>query len=103
MKKISVLLAMGLLLGLLPGCGTDAEHSVVTVPDNTVPESTTPQQTTPQETTPQTTTPQETTLEETTPAPTTPTTPTEPKDFHLEIGDPVVVMQGAVGDDAWGH
>ena len=108
MKKISVLLAMGLLLGLLPGCGTGAERPVVTVPDNTVPESTTPQQTTPQETTPQATTPQETTPEETTPeqttpAPTTPTTPTEPKDFHLEIGDPVVVMQGAVGDNAWGH
>ena len=25
------------------------------------------------------------------------------KKFHLEIGDPVVVVQGAVGDQAWGH
>jgi LPXTG-motif cell wall-anchored protein len=25
------------------------------------------------------------------------------KNFHLEIGEPVVIEQGAVGDQAWGH
>ena len=89
MKKISILLAMGLVLGLLPGCNTG------NAPKVTAPENTTPQTTTPEETTPEATTP-----EETTPAP---TTPAEPKSFHLEIGDPVVVTQGAVGDNAWGH
>ena len=78
MKKISVLLAMGLLLGLLPGCGGESESPVVTTPETTTAETTTPE-------------------EVTTPA------PEEPKAFHLEIGDPVVVMQGAVGDNAWGH
>ena len=89
MKKISILLAMGLLLGILPGCGTGNETPAIPTSDNTTP---TP--------TPEATTPEGTTPEETTPAP---STPAEPKSFHLEIGDPVVVTQGAVGDDAWGH
>ena len=78
MRKISVLLAMGLLLGLLPGCSGGSEAPVVTTPESTTAETTTPE-------------------EVTTPA------PEEPKAFHLEIGDPVVVTQGAVGDNAWGH
>ncbi len=82
MKKISVLLAMGILLGLLPGCNPGSAPSEMTTPENTTPESTTP--------------------EATTPAPTDPATPTIPK-FHLEIGEPTVVVQGAVGDNAWGH
>ena len=80
MKKISILLAMGLLLGLLPGCNNGSETPVITTPENTTPESTTPEATTP-----------------------APTTPEKPKSFHLEIGEPVVVTQGAVGDNAWGH
>ena len=51
---------------------------------------------------PEATTPQNTTPEETTPPPATPVTPSIPK-FHLEIGEPIVVTQGAVGDNAWGH
>ena len=94
MKKISILLAMGLLLGLLPGCG-GANQPLATTPENEEQKGTTPEATTPEATTPEATTP-----EETTPAP---ATPAEPKDFHLEIGDPVVVTQGAVGDNAWGH
>ena len=82
MKKLSILLAVGLLLGLLPGCNTGNESPAVTNPENTTPEPTTP--------------------EPTTPPPATPTTPTIPK-FHLEIGEPTVVEQGAVGDNAWGH
>ena len=89
MKKISVLLAMGLLLGLLPGCG-GGNQPLATTPENEGQKGTTPEATTPEATTP----------EETTPAP---ATPAEPKAFHLEIGDPVVVTQGAVGDNAWGH
>ena len=81
MKKISFLLAMGLLLGLLPGCGGGNETPAITTPENTTPEATT-------------------TEEITTPAP---ITPAKPKEFHLEIGDPIVVMQGEVGDNAWGH
>ena len=94
MKKISVLLAMGLLLGLLPGCGGGNQPVITTAESNPI------DNTTPGETTPEATTPEATTPEETTPAP---ATPAEPKDFHLEIGDPVVVTQGAVGDNAWGH
>ena len=94
MKKISVLLAMGLLLGLLPGCNTGNELPA-TIPEGTVPEETTPEGITPEETTPEVTTP-----EETTPAPVIPETP---KSFHLEIGEPIVVTQGEVGDNAWGH
>ena len=41
MKKISLLLAMGLFLGLLPGCGGGHEHPVITTPENTTPEATT--------------------------------------------------------------
>ena len=86
MRKISVLLAMGLLLGLLPGCAGGSESPAITTPENTSVETTTPAETT------------------TTPKITTPTTPKEePKAFHLEIGDAVVVTQGAVGDDKWGH
>ena len=86
MKKISILLAMGLLLGLLPGCGGgNSETPAITNPESTTPEPTMAQSTTTEQTTP------------------VPTTPAEPKNFHLEIGDPVVVMQGEVGDDAWGH
>ena len=86
MRKISVLLAMGLLLGLLPGCDTGYQPSDITIPENTTTETTTPEETT------------------TTPTITTPTTPKEePKAFHLEIGDAVVVTQGAVGDNKWGH
>lgn len=85
MKKISILLAMGLLLGLLPGCGAGTQPPAVTTPQNTTPETTTPEQTTPEETTP------------------APTVPEKPKSFHLEIGEPVVLEQGAVGDNAWGH
>ena len=80
MKKISVLLAMGLLLGLLPGCNVGNEQPAITSSDGTTSAQTTPEATTP-----------------------APTTPTKPKSFHLEIGDPIVVMQGAVGDNAWGH
>ena len=80
MKKISILLAMGLLLGLLPACSPNNDTPAVTTPENTTPESTTPEATTP-----------------------APTTPEKPKSFHLEIGEPVVVTQGAVGDNAWGH
>ena len=94
MKKISLLLAMGLLLGLLPGCNTGDDTPAVTTPDATTP-NVTPEGTTPEATTPEVTTP-----EETTPAP---TVPDEPKNFHLEIGEPIVVTQGAVGDNAWGH
>ena len=90
MKQIPVLLAMGLLLGLLPGCNTGNETPAITTPDATEPDATTSEQTTSEATTP----------EETIPAP---TTPTEPKSFHLEIGEPSVVTQGAVGDNAWGH
>ena len=82
MKKISILLAMGLLLGILPGCNAGNEPPVVTTPEGTTPETTTP--------------------EATTPPPATPVMPTIPK-FHLEIGEPIVVTQGAVGDNAWGH
>ncbi len=89
MKKISILLAMGLLLGILPGCNT-GNAPEVTTPKSTTPENTTPEQTTPDETTPEATTP-------------APTTPEAPKSFHLEIGEPIVVTQGAVGDNAWGH
>ena len=85
MKKISVLLAMGLLLGLLPGCSGGNEQPQVTTPEGTTPEATTPEATTPEETTP------------------APTTSAEPKSFHLEFGEPVVVTQGKVGDNAWGH
>ena len=94
MKKISVLLAMGLLLGLLPGCGGGNQPVITTAESNPI------DNTTPGGTTPETTTPEATTPEQTTPAP---ATPAEPKAFHLEIGDPVVVTQGAVGDNAWGH
>ena len=75
MKKISVLLAMGLLLGLLPGCVGGNESPAITTPEDTTSETTTP----------------------------APTTPEVPKNFHLEIGEPTVVTQGAVGDNAWGH
>ncbi len=85
MKKISILLAMGLLLGLLPGCNAGTQPTAATAPETTTPEETTPQATTPEETTP------------------APTIPEKPKNFHLEIGDPIVVEQGAVGDNAWGH
>lgn len=85
MKKISVLLAMGLLLGLLPGCNAGTQPPAITTPQNTTPETTTPEATTPEETTP------------------APTVPEKPKSFHLEFGDPVVLAQGAVGDNAWGH
>ncbi|MBO5931530.1 MAG: exo-alpha-sialidase, partial [Clostridia bacterium] len=64
------------------------------------PLATTPENEGQKGTTPEATTPEATTPEETTPAP---ATPAEPKAFHLEIGDPVVVTQGAVGDNAWGH
>ena len=81
MRKISVLLAMGLLLGILPGCAGGSEPPAITTSANTSAETTTPEETT-----------------------FTPTTPKEePKSFHLEIGDAVVVEQGAVGDDKWGH
>lgn len=81
MKKISILLAMGLLLGLLPGCNAGGDTPAVTTPEgNTTPESTTPDETTP-----------------------APDVPEKPKSFHLEIGEPSVVVQGAVGDSAWGH
>ncbi len=90
MKKISILLAMGLLLGLLPGCNTGNETPAITTPNATPTDATTPEQTTPDATTPEATTP-------------APITPTEPKSFHLEIGEPVVLTQGAVGDNAWGH
>lgn len=82
MKKISILLAMGLLLGLLPGCNAGNESSAGTTPENTTLATATP--------------------EATTPPPATPVTPTVPE-FHLEIGEPIVVEQGAVGDNAWGH
>ena len=90
MKKISVLLAMGLLLGLLPGCTGGNEPPAITTPDDTTPQTTTPQTATSQETTPEITTPE-------------PSVPQTPKEFHIEIGDPIVVTQGAVGDNAWGH
>ena len=90
MKKISVLLAMGLLLGLLPGCGGGTKTPAVTQPNDTTPDTTTPEATTPEATTPETTTP-------------APTVPEKPKSFHLEFGDPVVVTQGIPGDNAWGH
>ena len=89
-KKISILLAMGLLLGLLPGCGGTDHSEIITTGNDATPETTTPKGAIPEATTP----------EETTPAP---TTPEEPKSFHLEFGEPVVVTQGAVGDNAWGH
>ena len=95
MKKISILLAVGILLGLLPGC-----DGGVKTPTITTTEATTPSETTPATTEPEETTSAETTPEETTPAPEADTTP---KSFHLEIGDPIVVMQGDVGDNAWGH
>lgn len=85
MKKLSILLTMGILLSILPGCNAGTQP-----PATTTPEGTTPLQTTPEATTPEATTP-------------APTTPEKPKSFHLEIGDPTVVMQGAVGDNAWGH
>ena len=78
MKKISVLLAMGLLLGLLPGCAGGNEPPAITTPEETTPENTTPKETTTPE-------------------------PEKLKEFHLEIGEPVVVTQGAVGDNKWGH
>lgn len=90
MKKISVLLAMGLLLGFLPGCGGGVEQPQISSPDATEPEALSPKETTPEETTPENTTP-------------APVTPEAPKSFHLEFGDPVVVAQGAPGDNAWGH
>ena len=80
MKKISFLLAMGLLLGLFSGCAGENEPPTITTPEDTTSETTTP--------------------EETTPAP---TTTEKPKAFHLEVGEPVVVTQGPVGDDKWGH
>lgn len=95
MKKISLLLAMGILLGLLPGCSDGNDASITTTHEPTTPEETTPEATTPEETTSEVTTP-----EATTPAPNVPETP---KSFHLEIGEPIVVEQGAVGDNAWGH
>ncbi len=95
MKKISILLAMGLLLGILPGCGTANQTPAIPTPDDSTTPTPNPENTTPEQTTPEATTP-----EETTPAP---TTPAEPKSFHLEIGEPVVVTQGVVSDDAWGH
>ena len=85
MKKISVLLAMGLLLGLLPGCGGGTKTPAVTQPNDTTPDTTTPEATTPETTTP------------------APTVSEKPKSFHLEFGDPVVVTQGTPGDNAWGH
>jgi hypothetical protein len=90
MKKISILLAMGLLLGLLPACNAGNKTPAITTPDATPTDATTPKETTPEATTPEATTP-------------APTTPTEPKSFHLEVGDPVVLAQGEVGDNAWGH
>ena len=87
MKKISILLAMGMLLGLLPGCNAGNGPAAITTPTDPSPDATTPESTTP---------------DQTTPSPTTPSTPTIPK-FHLEIGEPVVVTQGAIGDNAWGH
>lgn len=85
MKKISILLAIGILLGLLPGCNGGGETPAITTPDTTAPNGTTPAETTPAATTP------------------APDATTKPKSFHLEIGDPIVVMQGEVGDNAWGH
>ncbi len=85
MKKISILLAIGILLGLLPGCSGGENSPAVTTPDTTAPNGTTPAETTPDETTP------------------APEVSAEPKSFHLEFGDPIVVMQGNVGDNAWGH
>ena len=78
MKKISILLAVGLLLGLLPGCAGGNDQPVITTPEDTSSETTTPKET-------------------------TPTLPEKLKSFHLEIGDPVVVAQGPVGDNKWGH
>lgn len=86
---------MGLLLGLLPGCNAGGETPAITMPEATPTEGTTPEATTPEQTTPEQTTP-----EQTTPAS---STPEKPKSFHLEIGEPIVVEQGAVGDNAWGH
>ena len=86
---------MGLLLGLLPGCNAGNKTPAITTPDATSTDATPTDATTPKETTPEATTP-----EVTTPAP---TTPEKPKNFHLEIGEPIVVEQGAVGDNAWGH
>ena len=99
MKKISILLAMGLLLGLLPGCNAANDTPAVTTPKSTT-EAAPSESTTPEETSADVTSPEETSSQETT---ATPIVPTEPRDFHLEFGDPVVVMQGAVGDNAWGH
>ena len=65
MKKLSILLAMGLLLGLLPGCNAGGETPAITTPDASPTEGTIPEETMPDQTTP------------------APITPEKPKDFHL--------------------
>lgn len=100
MKKISILLAMGLLLGLLPGCNAGHDTPAITTSKDTTVENDGPETTTPEETSSDATSPEETSSQE---VPPTPVVPTEPKNFHLEIGEANVVVQGDVGDNAWGH